>query len=345
MKNIVLSFVLIFTSIMSYSQIGFGVGYESSGDNELNTAIKLNIESLSINNINYNGFIFGLDFGINFIENDKTGSVGLNDNPQEETGKYVYTILTPGFKLGYQFANKFYLVGAAGLNLVQEYREFNSSSNGLYVVETDYKKNSPYFRAGINYVDGFFSPGIGLGTNGIYVSATIYSNGKKISKGISNRKNKLEKRKEKYQIAGNFVSDLKYKDWNGFVKVFIDDCNRKGIVINTDNIIAKQKTSGSKAIVNSNGKDNDEIIEIYFNKKAWKKSNIDTRLYVLYHELGRDILNLDYNKAGKMTFNLNSGDSYTWDQFVEDKEVMFQVYIDNLLKEKNSEIKSREIDN
>ena len=71
MKNTVISLALIFTSIMSYSQIGFGVGYESSGDNELNSAIKVNIESLSINNINYNGFILGLDFGINFINNDK----------------------------------------------------------------------------------------------------------------------------------------------------------------------------------------------------------------------------------------------------------------------------------
>ncbi len=144
MKNTVISLALIFISFMSYSQIGFGVGYESSGDNELNSAIKVNIESLSINNINYNGFILGLDFGINFINNDKTGEIGLNVNPQDETGNFVYTILTPGFKLGYQFSPKLYLVGAAGLNMVQEYKEINSSANGLYVVETDYKNNSPY---------------------------------------------------------------------------------------------------------------------------------------------------------------------------------------------------------
>ena len=70
MKNIIISVALIFTSIISYSQIGVGIGYESSGNDELNSAIKLNVESLSINNISYNGFIIGLDFGLNFINND-----------------------------------------------------------------------------------------------------------------------------------------------------------------------------------------------------------------------------------------------------------------------------------
>ena len=54
MKNILTSLALIFTSSISYSQIGVGIGYESSGNDELNSAIKLNIESLSINNISYN---------------------------------------------------------------------------------------------------------------------------------------------------------------------------------------------------------------------------------------------------------------------------------------------------
>ena len=336
MKNTVISLALIFTSFMSYSQIGFGVGYESSGDNELNSAIKVNIESLSINNINYNGFILGLDFGINFINNDKTGEVGLNVNPQDETGNFVYTILTPGFKLGYQLSNKLYLVGAAGLNMVQEYKEINSSANGLYVVETDYKNNSPYFRAGINYVNGFFSPGIGFGTNGIYLNATIYSNSKTITNGIENRRNKIEKRRNQYQIAGNYVSDLKFKDFEGYVNIFIDECNEYGININKSNIIIKQKNLDGNKSVETVGKDNNDLIEIYFDKKVWKKINIDTKLYLLYHELGRDILNFDYNKAGKMTSKLNTGDSYTWEQFSEDREVMFKVYLDNLIEEKST---------
>ena len=43
-----------------------------------------------------------------------------------------------------------------------------------------------------------------------------------------------------------------------------------------------------------------------------------------------------------MTSKLNVGDIYTWEQFSVDREVMFQVYIDNLIKEENSKkMKSR----
>jgi len=65
-KSIIkLSFILI--SFFSYSQIGFGVGYESSGNVEYNSAIKINIESLSISNKEYTGTIIGFELGINFL--------------------------------------------------------------------------------------------------------------------------------------------------------------------------------------------------------------------------------------------------------------------------------------
>ena len=194
MKNHIICLSFILAAFISYSQIGFGVGYESSGKSEYNTAIKFNIESLKINNITYNGFIIGLDFGINFLENDRTGEAGLVNNPQEST-RFLYTILTPGFKLGYQFSNKLYITGAAGLNLVQEHQEFNSSSTGIYSVESDYTNSSLYFRAGINYVSGgaVINPGLGYGSNGFYVSNTFYSGSTKIKDGIKNRKFNREK--------------------------------------------------------------------------------------------------------------------------------------------------------
>ena len=341
MKNHIICLSFILAAFISYSQIGFGVGYESSGKSEYNTAIKFNIESLKINNITYNGFIIGLDFGINFLENDRTGEAGLVNNPQEST-RFLYTILTPGFKLGYQFSNKLYITGAAGLNLVQEHQEFNSSSTGVYSVESDYTNSSLYFRAGINYVSGgaVINPGLGYGSNGFYVSNTFYSGSKKIEDGIKNRKFN----REKYQLAGNFVNDLKFKDWEGFVKVFLDDCEEKGIEVNRDNIIAEnRKDLAENIIVKSEGINNDGKIEIYFNKKLWKKSNMDKKLYMLYNQLGRDVLNLDYDQGGKMTFRLNKDDSYTWDQFLEDRETMFEMYDNILINEEESKRKKSRI--
>ncbi|MDA9107184.1 hypothetical protein N9J98_03175 [Flavobacteriaceae bacterium] len=354
MKNLQISLIFILTYFISYSQIGFGLGYESSSNNELNTAIKFNVESLSYNKITYKGFIIGLDFGINFIENDKTGDVGLNNNPQDETGKFSYTILTPGFRLGYQlFSNKktaaenkynLFLVGAAGLNMVQEYREFNSSSKGIYLVETDYKKNSPYFRVGLNYVKGLFSPGIGYGTNGFYISTTIYSNKEKIKSAIKNRINKKEIKG--YSVAGKLVSKLKWKKILTYVDLFIDDCKLKGINVNSDKIIAAWNSElGENVIAKSEGKDNDELIEIYFNKKEWRNLNINKKLHVLYKELGRDVLNLDYNEAEKMTLN-SIKESYTYDEFAAYRESMFIRYFDILRMNEESETRrSRIIEN
>jgi hypothetical protein len=346
MKKIITLLILISISFISYSQIGIGLGYEHSSNIEYNSAVKINIESLTFNNKkNYKGFIFGLDLGINFINNDKTGEVSLNQNPQDETGNYVYTIITPGFKLGYLLGPKFYFVGAAGLNMVQEYREFNSSSIGLYVVETDYKKTSPYFRAGVQWVsDAFFNPGIGFGTNGIYVNNTFYIGGDKVKEGNANFIDRRRKNKEKYKLGGYVVTDIDWNDWDTFVDVFIKEYEKKvGIIVNRDNLTAEHDKT-IETIVKSSGKDNDEQIEIYFNKKLWKKANIDTRLYVLFHELGRDILNLDYNQGGKMTSKLSDGDSYNWNQFKVDSDVMFEMYNKILLKEKQSKSnKSRRI--
>jgi hypothetical protein len=49
-------------------------------------------------------------------------------------------------------------------------------------------------------------------------------------------------------------------------------------------------------IAESMGINDDGKIEIYFNKKKWKMADIDTRLYILYSQLARDVLNLDYNE-------------------------------------------------
>ena len=327
-KSIIkLSFILI--SFFSYSQIGFGVGYESSGNVEYNSAIKINIESLSITNKKYLGTIIGFELGINFLEDDQTGKVNMN--PQEETGNYLYTIITPAFKFGKQLTqNGWYIVAAGGLNLVKEHREYKSSNTGIYSVETDYKKNSPYFRAGIQYIPGgWFNPGLGFGTNGIYLNNTFHF-GKKIKTGIINRKDLKEKMKINYQIAGNFITELKFDDYKGFVKAFIDDCKENGIVVNEKNIIAESKKGlNDNIIAQSYGKDNDDKIEIYFNKKEWKKANINTKLYVLYNQLARDVLNFELNEGGKMTSKLNQTLSFELKDFKDDRKEMFEIYNQN----------------
>ena len=71
------------------------------------------------------------------------------------------------------------------------------------------------------------------------------------------------------------------------------------------------------------GKGDDSIIYIEVDPEKWAESSSQKRWYVLYHELGHDVLNLDHGQAGKMMFNFANRD-YTWDEFFEDKQYMFK---------------------
>ena len=55
--------------------------------------------------------------------------------------------------------------------------------------------------------------------------------------------------------------------------------------------------------------------------EKWAKSSIEKRWYVLYHELGHDVLNLEHGQGGKMMFNF-ADKEYTWDDFFKDKDYM-----------------------
>ena len=56
--------------------------------------------------------------------------------------------------------------------------------------------------------------------------------------------------------------------------------------------------------------------------EKWAKSSSQKRWYVLYHELGHDVLNLEHGQGGKMMFNFVDR-NYTWDEFFNDKQYMF----------------------
>jgi hypothetical protein len=74
------------------------------------------------------------------------------------------------------------------------------------------------------------------------------------------------------------------------------------------------------------GMNNDEKIEIVVNPDEWKNYSNAKRLYVLYHELGHDIFNLNHGNGGKMMYNYADKD-VTWKDFVDDRKTMFEAYI------------------
>ena len=119
------------------------------------------------------------------------------------------------------------------------------------------------------------------------------------------------------------------------INFFIEDYNRYSKKVNEKfispkifdekNILATFETLQGNTIALSYGMDNDSKIIIKVDPEKWANASEVKRWYILYHELGHDILNLKHGEGGKMMFNFVDRE-YTWDEFYEDKEYMFKAY-------------------
>ncbi|MDB2495459.1 hypothetical protein N9X07_04660, partial [Flavobacteriaceae bacterium] len=76
-----------------------------------------------------------------------------------------------------------------------------------------------------------------------------------------------------------------------------------------------------EVIALSYGMNNDSKIIIKVDPKKWAEASLEKKWYILYHELGHDILNLEHGEGGKMMFNF-ADKEYSWDDFIEDKKYM-----------------------
>ena len=72
-------------------------------------------------------------------------------------------------------------------------------------------------------------------------------------------------------------------------------------------------------------KDDDDKLLILVDPENWYAANQVKRWYIIYHELGHDILNLDHGEGGAMMNERASG-KYTWSRLEKDKTIMFESY-------------------
>ena len=75
-------------------------------------------------------------------------------------------------------------------------------------------------------------------------------------------------------------------------------------------------------IAKSYGKDADENIIIKVDPDAWLNASTPNKWYILYHELGHDVLNLSHGQGGRMMFNYPTK-NYSWEDFFNDRDYMF----------------------
>ena len=80
-----------------------------------------------------------------------------------------------------------------------------------------------------------------------------------------------------------------------------------------------------KTIATAYKMNNDNEVFVKVDPENWYDANQSKRWYIIYHELGHDILNLEHGECGAMMDETTSG-SYTWDRLEKDKNTMFESY-------------------
>ena len=161
------------------------------------------------------------------------------------------------------------------------------------------------------YIDGFLN---GLfedyDENGVLKSIDFYEN----------NKINLDYR---FFIGDTNIKDVNVYDLEAMVKLFLKDCELNNIKLSSNyKITSTFEPLDNGILALAFGMFNDEEIIIKVNPQDWSKASNPKRWYILYHELGHDVLNLQHGQGGKMMFNYTEKD-YNWGDFMKDKDYMF----------------------
>ena len=145
-----------------------------------------------------------------------------------------------------------------------------------------------------------------------------------------NKRTALENLRD--NIGDKNIKEINTYDLHEMVQFFIDDCKRSNIIVpSIETLSATFKPLEEGVIALAYGMNNDNQIFISVDPKNWDNSDITKKWYVIYHELGHDVLNLDHGEGGKMMFNFADRE-YTWDEFYKDKDYMFDYVLNRQVK-------------
>ena len=318
MKKLIL--LLLFIPLVSFGQSWvFGTGIE--GSSKFKAASKFSIERISYSN-NNKTYSFGLELGIPL---QNSNDYLLIDNPLIDNEITGYSPGTISLKYSRQLINRLSLSLSAGNTYAEEIgnMEINFSPfivekyNGTYI-------NSFYYRVGLDYYFSFpMGAQIGFGSNGIFLGISYITKHRNLLKTIGDKNKKIESKRIK--IGETRLSEVNLFDLREMIEVFIQDCKENGIIIKQNNIKSTYENLSQGVVAIAYGMNNDNEIVIKVDPIQWKNSSPSKKWYVLYHELGHDILNLDHGEGGKMMFNYVDRD-YSWDEWFEDKNYMFESY-------------------
>ena len=162
---------------------------------------------------------------------------------------------------------------------------------------------------------------------------------------------------DKYQLLKNFNSEsglniINVSTYNieDMIKLFIEDLKHHVMDYESNNldkvdskkvlnlmgnlnkiqINATFEEMNNETLAISYGINNDSNIFVKVNPAKWSEASNQKKWYIIYHELGHDVLNFLHGEGDKMMFNFIDK-KYTWGEFFEDRKKMFDIYISKKL--------------
>lgn len=169
-KSILILFLATYS--ISYSQqtlVPFGLHYNIGNSNTK----EVGIYNGTIDVIESNSYIFGMEFGLGGATNgeDYTGTININQYTEDRIGTESHTLWNIGFRAGKEIYKNLYLIGTLGYIQLSEFEDrydnFNIlGSNGSYVVLKE-KKDNIYVKLGVSYRINKIIPEVSIGSTGL----------------------------------------------------------------------------------------------------------------------------------------------------------------------------------
>lgn len=147
----------------------------------------------------------------------------------------------------------------------------------------------------------------------------------------------------RYGMGNSYNKSNEY-DLEFMVNLFLDDIINNNLERGEPSLLIKNLRLNRKSAINgirisatftpldgnalalSYGMNDNKNIILKVDPEGWSKASSAKKWYTLYHELGHDVLNFEHGQGGKMMFNYSEED-YTWEDFNDDRNYMFDVYL------------------
>ena len=135
----------------------------------------------------------------------------------------------------------------------------------------------------------------------------------------------------------HFSKYLKIDDFgqNNRLNEYINKLNSLKKLIKNNKVYSVFEDLEDDVIAKSYGIDVNEKIIIKVDPSKWLNASPENKWYILYHELGHDVLNLRHGQGGRMMYNYPTK-KYTWEDFFNNRDRMFIYFIKKVYPEYDS---------